>query len=323
MVSVIRRMPLLVSVAVSFFSMAPAAAQKLDSTIAIGQSTTLWSAVLQEQRRYFVHLPPHYAQSGKAYPVLYLLDAEMQFHSATGIVQFLSSVNDRIPEMIVVGVTNSDRTRDLTPPITHPSWAKAREEKSGGGANVFLKFLADELIPAIDASYRTQPYRVLVGHSFGGLFSLHTLSNRPDLFQAHIAISPSLWWDDEAPIAAVEEGIRRAGKAPWLFMSWGDNEANIRDTNRKLVNALETKPPSGLRWEHRYYPGEDHMSTPHRSLYDALQALFAGWRMPRMVGDVEQRFDMRGVEAHYSALAARFGFPIAPSPAAFAVAADG
>ncbi|MBL8266346.1 MAG: hypothetical protein JNL55_08190, partial [Steroidobacter sp.] len=66
-----------------------------------------------------------------------------------------------------------------------------------------------------------------------------------------------------------------------------------------------------------------HMSTPHRSLYDALQALFAGWRMPRMVNDVEQRFDMRDVDAHYSALATRFGFPIAPSPAAFAVAADG
>jgi predicted alpha/beta superfamily hydrolase len=50
----------------------------------------------------------------------------------------------------------------------------------------------------IDRTYRSRPYRVLVGHSLGGLFAVYALMTRPDVFQGYIAISPALWWDDQS-----------------------------------------------------------------------------------------------------------------------------
>ncbi|MBL8269948.1 BTAD domain-containing putative transcriptional regulator, partial [Steroidobacter sp.] len=137
-----------------------------------------------------------------------------------------------------------------------------------------------------------------------------------------IAISPSLWYDGEALVAQTEAGIRAQSAPPALFLSWADNEENIRVSTEKLVKALTRKPPPGLRWTHRYYPGDDHMSTPHRALYDGLEWLFSGWRMPEPKKDSPAP-SLAEVEAHYAGLSKRFGFPVAPTVAALAGAAQG
>src|SRR5690242_9460625 len=93
------------------------AAQESAQQIAIGQKFTLHSEVLKEDRPYWIYLPPSYndSQLGKArYPVVYLLDGNAYFHAGTGVVQHLAAVN-RIPDMIVVGIPNTVRTRDMTP----------------------------------------------------------------------------------------------------------------------------------------------------------------------------------------------------------------
>ncbi len=164
-------------------------AQRLDSAVAIGQGSHIWSKTLQEERHLLIHLPPGYWHSDERYPVLFLLDAEAQFHHATGIVNFLGTDNGRIPEMIVVGVTNTNRTRDLTPATQDAEQRK--DHPNAGGADAFLTFLADELRPWVNANYRTQPYRILVGHSLGGLFAVHSLLRRPDSFQPISRVSPS------------------------------------------------------------------------------------------------------------------------------------
>ncbi|TFH66787.1 MAG: alpha/beta hydrolase [Gemmatimonadales bacterium] len=116
--------------------------------------------------------------------------------------------------MIVVAIPNTgDRTRDLTP--------ASETEHAGtgfptaGGADRFLGFLADELIPHIDSTYRTETFRVLVGHSIGGLFATHALLTRPDLFRGYVAISPILWWNrkslvDEPRVHSFPEYLRRS-----------------------------------------------------------------------------------------------------------------
>lgn len=293
---------------------ARAAAEKVNAAIAIGHSTTLWSTALQEQRRLLISLPPHYAESGKSYPVLYLLDAETQFRHVVGLLEFLGSTNERIPEMIVIGVTNTERARDLTPATDDPALLKALPE--AGHADVFLKYLADELIPWADSRYRTVGYRVLVGHSFGGLFNAYTLLERPEAFQAHIAISPSLWWDKQSMVERTAQGLQRLRQPPALYLSWADDEANISESTQQLVQALTTNPPPGLRWAHRYYAGEDHLSTPHRSLYDAMEWLYAGWRMQLYRDGQQLDVTMADVDAHYGALSTRYGYPVAPSAAA-------
>ena len=105
---------LALAVAICLVSSASTRAGKLDSTISLGQSTRFWSETLQEERRVFVYLPRYYDVSGRRYPVLYLLDAEEQYYHAVSTAQFLAD-NDRVPEMIIIGITNSHRTRDLTP----------------------------------------------------------------------------------------------------------------------------------------------------------------------------------------------------------------
>ncbi|MBL8271864.1 alpha/beta hydrolase, partial [Steroidobacter sp.] len=290
--------------------LSPAHAAALDSSLAIGSATTLWSDALQEQRRILVQLPRHYHESAQAYPVLYVLDAETQFHAVTGAVQSLSVFSERIPEMIVIGVTNTLRSRDLTPRSESPEDLKYVPES--GGADAFLRFLHEELQPWVAARYRTQPYRVLWGHSFGGLFTAYALLTRPQAFDAYLAISPSLHWDAQALPKRFERAGRTLRTGAYLFLCWGDNEPRIEPASEQLVAVLKNHAPAGLRWDHRYYPGEDHRSTPHRSLHDALEAVFTGWALPSRRQNRDVQFSFAEVDAHYAALSKKFGFSVTP-----------
>ena len=297
-------------------------AQRVDATVAIGEGNRIWSKTLQEERRLLVYLPPGYRHSDERYPVLYLLDAEAQFHHSTGIVNFLGTDNGRIPEMIVIGVTNTNRLRDLTPPTKDAEQRK--DHPDAGGADAFLTFLADELRPWVDANYRTQPYRVLTGHSLGGLFAVHALLRRPDAFQAYIAVSPSLWWDKRATVADAKANIGRVPTGRhFLRMTWGDNENVIRDSTTELVEWLKANPPAGVQWSSHYYAGDDHGSTPHRSLYDGLEELYTDWRPRFEIDDQPQNLDLAAIEAHYAKLSQRYGYTIKPSADAIGQVARG
>ncbi len=115
--------------------------------------------------------------------------------------------------MILVAVGNTDRTRDLT-----PSAGEIGGEDAGGGGDEFLEFLADELAPWVEKKFRTRPSRVLVGHSFGGLFGVHALITRPDFYQGIIAISPSMLGDDQHTVGEVEKWLKKDPK-PTLLSS--------------------------------------------------------------------------------------------------------
>src|SRR6266478_3558767 len=129
---------------------------------------TVRSNVLGEDRTILVRTPPGYDANKLAYPVLYLTDGDAHIAHTASTVEFLAR-NGRMSEMIVVGITNTDRTRDLTP--TKATGANAAQFPTAGGADNFLKFIETEVIPEIEKRYRVQPYRVLAGHSFGGLFT--------------------------------------------------------------------------------------------------------------------------------------------------------
>ena len=173
-----------------------------DEEIVIGTRHTIKSTVLSEDRKLQIYTPESYVGGVEEYPVLYLLDGPQHFHHTTGGVDFLAR-NGRVPEMIVVAIANTNRTRDLTPTAS----AMLGDQKMGGGANTFLKFLCEELGPWVDDNYRTRPRRVLVGHSFGGLFGVHSLITRPDYFHGIIAISPSMQWDDQHTVGQVENWL--------------------------------------------------------------------------------------------------------------------
>jgi len=189
-----------VAVVVAFLFAVPAtlAGQgRYAEAVDIGVVDSVWSATLDEHRPYLVYTPPSYTDTTvtpQRYPVLYLLDGDAHFHSVSGLVQILGTgVNGTyaIPEMIVVAIPNTNRTRDLTP--THTTAGLNGEEtpafELSGGNGDFFAFLENELIPEIEAEYRTEPYRVFVGHSFGGITTLTFNANPLLRFDGYYILS--------------------------------------------------------------------------------------------------------------------------------------
>ena len=109
-------------------------------SIVIGKIDSVQSNILDENRKIWVHVPDGAANNKERFPVVYLLDGDAHFSSVVGMIQQLSTVNGNMmcPKMIVVGIPNTDRTRDLTPthvdvdPMMNDS---AFVRTSGGGEN--------------------------------------------------------------------------------------------------------------------------------------------------------------------------------------------
>jgi predicted alpha/beta superfamily hydrolase len=184
---------------------------------------TLHSTAVGEQRSMLVRTPPGYERGSDRYPVLYLTDGDRHIGHTSATVEYLAE-RGRMPEMIIVGISNTDRTRDLTPTkASLKEDGKVMELPTSGGADKFLEFIEKELIPHVEKTYRTQPYRVFAGHSFGGLFAVHALVTKPDLFHALISAAPSLHWDNALVVNRAEQlltGRPELGRT--LFVTLGD-----------------------------------------------------------------------------------------------------
>ena len=277
-----------------------------DESIVIGKNVKIESKILNEDRGLVIAEPPTYrAEPDARFPVLYLLDGPRNFHHTTAAVNFLAQ-NDRIPEMLIIGIGNTDRGRDLTPDTSNP------EEKEGhptvGGADNFLSFISDELIPWVDSNYRTRQYRLLTGHSFGGLFAIHTLITRPDVFDSYLAISPSLWWSNQDLVEQAEtffSDIKRLNKD--LYMTMGNEGGAMLGGVRKLAGVLDEHAPTDFRWTFRWMNEEDHGSVPHRSTYYGLESIFQGWSLV----DPLPLYDIGGLDAvksYFNPISKRLGY---------------
>lgn len=305
----------------------PAGLDSVLPPVVIGRQAVIHSKRLGEDRPVLVHLPRSYnAQPTMRYPVLYLLDGDAHFPSVSAMVDFLAS-NSRAPEMIVVGVPNTrDRTHDLTPAATQrsvrfPVWPGSTDSATqsfptAGGAPKMRAFLTEELVPWVETGFRTAPYRILVGHSFGGLFALDALAESPRSFNAYVAISPSLWWDQGLYEKRIETALAHAaldGRA--LYMTTGSREpSEMIDPARALAAALDSAHVAGFRSWYQVMPSETHNSNPLRTTYDALEHIFAGWEPPDSAIAGALRGDIAAMEEHYAELTQRFGFPVTLMP---------
>jgi uncharacterized protein len=281
---------------------------------AVGAVTTLRlkSSVLGEERTILVRTPAGYEAGNQRYPVLYMTDGDAHIGHTGATVQFLSR-NGRMSELIVVGITNTDRTRDLSPThvkTTNPD-GKLQFPTSGGG-DKFLKFIETELIPEIEKSYRVQPYRILAGHSLGGLFAVHAMLSRPELFNSYIAVSPALQWDNQATVKRAEDFFKtRKELNRTLYFSLGHEPGPIEDAFHQFKQVLNKNQAKGFEWEAQEMADEDHGSVVLRSHYAGLRKVYNGWQLPRDpdTGAVTAA-DLKGVEEHYQKLSAKFGFAI-------------
>ncbi|MBL8265207.1 alpha/beta hydrolase [Steroidobacter sp.] len=280
------------------------------STVTLGDEYWIRANVFQQQRRIQVYLPSSYHSSQQRYPVLYLLDGDAYYVSVSGTVRLLSESSGRIPETIVVSIPNVARARELAPPVSQPKPGDEPYE-----ADQFLQFLKQDLIPWVESHYRTQPFRIIVGHSRGGLFTLYTFLNSPDTFNAYLALSPALWWDDEAVVKDAPEklkGIKPGKSMRFLYLSAGHESIEITEPTARVAKLLEQTQPAGLRWRYDYLANENHMSSHLPSTIAGLQMVFADLQVPERI-ILSQ--GLAGVEAHYAKLQQTYGYELRPSHA--------
>lgn len=265
--------------------------------ITIGSTLTLQSNILGEGRELLISLPESYSTSDKLYPVVYILDPTdfYQFQYATSVIKALSDIN-KIPEIIVVGVQSTDRSKDMTPSI---------DSTEHTGANNFRRFFKEELQIFISQQYRTQSYKIIVGHSFGGLFAIDTLIQQPDTFDAYIAISPSIWWDNgklvEQTKSLFEEG-NDLNKT--LFTTLANEDSDSRIFYDNFLDVVSKNSPDGLSVDNMYFENETHTSTPMMGIYYGILSVYKSWEAP------ESLDSLNSLITHYESLSEHYGYTI-------------
>ena len=314
-----------------FFISTVASAQIVENNrVIICKTDSVTSKILGEKRHIWVSLPKGYNEdifTSQKFPVIYLLDGNSNFQIVNGIVQQLSGMNGNLtlPESIVVGILNTDRTRDLTP-------SHAASDPTSGGGEKFAQFLEKELIPYIDSAYHTAPFSTLIGHSFGGLTAVNIFINHTNLFNAYIAIDPTIGWDDRKLLEQSKQLLAQknfSGRSLFLAiantMPFGMDTLRARhDTSGgtyhirailDLKDALQKNKT--LIWNYKYYADDEHVSVPPIAEYDGLRFLFRFCKIPQdqihQFYNPTAKIDVAAILTnYYKQISAHMGYTVLP-----------
>lgn len=229
---------------------------------------TLSSRVLGEARHINVHTPVGYAASRHTrFPVLYMPDGgvDEDFPHIVNTVDSLIALH-RIRPVIVVGVPNTQRRRDLTGPTRMAKDSTIAPHV--GGSAAFRRFIRDELRPAIDRRYRTTTERAIVGESLAGLFVVETFLREPGLFNHCVAFDPSLWWNqgalvDSARVLLTGSPTPRARRATVSLghrrsIYFAGSRDDIGNGTGRLAAVLRTVAPRRISWTYVARPDLTH-----------------------------------------------------------------
>lgn len=245
-------------------------------------SDSIFSKVLSEQRKIKVLIPEEYNPSSHTkYDVVYLLDGEMHFDDFSFIYRFARH-EKLIPPLILVALPNTYtnegnmRDRDFLP-------EKTTGNKKAGGANNFIAFLKNELIPYIDKKLPNSGDNSLFGHSLGGVFTMYVLLEEPRLFTNYLCSDPAFPWSNKRIITMATETFKNPielNKILWIN--------GVEDTYRnvgiqKMDSVLKACAPKGLRWKLSIYPNETHMSVRLKGIYDGLKYAYDGYNSKKLV----------------------------------------
>jgi len=219
------------------------------------------SRILGERRSVNVYTPLGYRGSTtKRFPVLYMPDGgiDEDFPHVVNTVDSLISLGV-IPPMIVVGVPNTQRRRDLTGPTRFASDSAVAPHV--GGSAAFRRFFREELMPVIDARYRTTRERGIVGESLAGLFIIETFLHEPTLFDHYVAFDPSLWWNHAALVDSARAFLRampatRSSRHRTLYFAGSRDD--IGNGTARLDSALHADAPRWLAWRYTSRPDLGH-----------------------------------------------------------------
>lgn len=247
------------------------------------------SQILAQKRRYMVSLPERYQINQRRFPTLYIIDADFQFQHVSSIVKHLTRMG-KLPPMIVVGIANQGDDDYLKT----TTWPDGKDEAFGGAAQ-FHTYLKQELLPTIDAQFRTDDRKALAGYSLGGLFTLYSMMQTQTPFNAFLAMSPSAWHDGNSLPKKIEPLLKQGKITSPVFISLANEEGMGVE---ELIKVFEQAAPEKLNWQYKHYPNENHFTTALPALYDGLQFLAPDYAIDGT--DMLAIGDYKQVLAHFS-----------------------
>lgn len=254
---------------------APLADPVAETPVVIGRSYALPSALMGATREINVWLPPGYEAGQARYPVLYLLDGgrDQDFHHISGLAQ-LGTVNGTTRDVIVVGIASVDRRNELALPTEDAELIA--QYPTQGQSERLRRFIAEEVQPFVDGRFRTDGQRALMGESLAGLFVVETFLKEPQMFDAYVAVSPSLWWDGGRLARQSGAHLRDHSNDPrTLILTLGDEGAEMQGPMDVLIANLRDYALPGVKWDFTPRPTESHATIYHGAALDAFRRLYA------------------------------------------------
>ena len=267
---------------------------------------TLNSEILKEDRQIAIYRPPVLPEfPNNVPPVIYVLDGELTTDLVRAHVGYFTEIWKELPPIMVVGIENTkdhgNRRRDFTPTKSALG--------SGGGADEFMRFMEEEVIPVVEKDHKRRPYRVLVGASLAGLFAVHSLLNH-SLFDAFIASSPTLAWNRSTIMNDLSNKLDALDSKKILFFCVGNEGGKYLAHATTLDSLLSKKKLSTLRHRFAHYPDETHGTAPLKGYYEGFKLIFK-------VGAEDlniplEEITYKAIEDYYSDWTSIFGFPMKP-----------
>lgn len=233
---------------------------------------TISSKVLDQSRRVFIQLPSSFEKTSRRYPTVILFDGEFLMRPVVTVADVLTQ-EGQMPEPVIVSIENTDdydgRVHDLTPPGLSVSGSGRNE-----GGDRFLDFIEQELLPALDAQFRTTGPRTLIGTSSGGILVTYAAATR-DTFRFTLALDAPTHLGDGWLAGKLLERARTKPAVPLRYVSYGARFGWPDDAWRRI----EAAAPAAWRIHSEQLAHESHNSMQFVGSYLGLRELFSDYSM--------------------------------------------
>ncbi len=210
-----------------------------------------------EERIINVWTPMNYKTESDSLPVMYMADGGIKEdfpHMANTLAKLIKE--NKIRPLILVGIENTQRRRDLT------GFTEVAKDKKiapiVGGSEKFRAFIQDELFPEIEKRYRTTYEKSIIGESASGLFVMETFFLTPEMFDNYIAFDPSLWWNNHYLVRTANEHLAKFSSSNKRLWFAGSNAEDIAPFTKELADILKIENRANLQWKFSDEPKEKH-----------------------------------------------------------------
>lgn len=238
-----------------------------------GQSKVIYeefsSYKLGETRRLKIQLPRDYAENtDKSYPIVIVFDANYLFEPVAGNVDYFGYWED-MPEAIVVGIMQGEERYDDC------YYDDVNFLPADQGAD-FFEFVGMELVPFIDANFRTAKFIIAVGHDLTASYINYYLFKDPPLFNGYIALSPDLapMMDERLP-----KRIPNIPQKLFYYLATGsDDIQDLQRISQELNQSLSALESDQFNFYFDNFEGATHYSLVARAIPSALEKIFSVYR---------------------------------------------